>query len=80
VTHDSRDGGGRATHGAVAEGAKTDDYMARIVPDNPTAFPPLHTDVQVPRSPWKDESGHPWRSDGGGRAKNGAHAEGAKSK
>jgi len=25
---------------------------ARIVPDNPLAFPPLHMDVQVPRSTW----------------------------
>ncbi len=30
---------------------------------NPFAFPPLHTDVQVPRSTWMCESGHPWRSD-----------------
>jgi len=29
--YDSRDGGGRATHGAVTEGAKTDDYRARTV-------------------------------------------------
>ncbi len=25
-------------------------YRARIVPNNPFAFPPLHLDVQVPRS------------------------------
>jgi len=37
------------------------DYRARIVPDNPFAFPPLHKDVLVPQSPGRGERVHPWR-------------------
>ncbi len=36
--------------GTLTDPKEEATYMARIVPNTPFAFPPLHLDVQVPRS------------------------------